>query len=315
MQIKASRRPRWTARIVAVAAVAPTVAATLQAAPALSAPTPASARLAAAVPAAAAAAPGRTNTKTRPIYLIHGYQWTGGTDCKQWNKTKSYFKDIGWTGKLITWGYYKKNENCSVEYGGDTGTDMKWVSRSLAWHIYNNYTSKGKTVDVVAHSMGGLVIRNAIARVKRKHDGFPSKLYVEDVVTVGTPHSGTAKANACPTAQCKQMRPGGGHLKWLNGLPSSNFQATGGTNWTAIGSHADGIISVDSATSFSRAQHKVRYPKAEEVGHSDYYKTGSGSSWTYWISSNYGKNYKKYTNSGAGPLRATYLGLYYHSVR
>ncbi|MEU5875920.1 hypothetical protein [Spirillospora sp. NPDC047279] len=322
MELRTSRRSRLTARIIAVAAVAPTLAATLQAAPAHAAPATATTRTATAAPtiataaAAAAAVPKRENKKNRAVIFIHGYQWDGGADCTQWNKAKSFFKDVGWTGKLITWGYYKKDKNCSVEYGGDTGTDLKYVSKSLAWHIYNNYTSKGKTVDVVGHSMGGLIIRNAIARVKRGHAGFPSKLYVEDVVTLGTPHSGATHwwQNGCRSTQCKQINSGSGHLEWLNGLPSSNFQATGGTNWTALGSHDDEVISVNSATSF-KAQHKIRYPTAEKVGHSDYYQTGTGTSWTYWRSSNYGKDYTKYTNRGSGPLRSAYLAVYYHSVR
>ncbi|MFI0446905.1 esterase/lipase family protein [Actinomadura sp. 6N118] len=307
MEIKAPGRPRWAARIVAATAIA--MAATLQAAPALSAPTPATRT----TPLAAAAAPARADKMDRAVYFVHGYQRSGGVDCKMWNKTKDHFKNKKWTGNLITWGFYKADKNCTVEYGGDKDTDLKNVSKSLAWNIYNNYTRKGKTVDVVAFSMGGLVIRNAIARVKRGHAGFPSSLYVEDVVTLGTPHRGSDAAYLCGTNQCKQLRPTSAHLKWLNGLPNSNFQATGGTNWTVMSSYADDAVTVYQATAF-HAQHKITYPSSEKVEHDDYYKTGTGSAWTCSHSPNYGRQYKSYKNC-PGPINSAFLAAYRHSSR
>ncbi|MFI6514249.1 esterase/lipase family protein [Spirillospora sp. NPDC050679] len=317
MQSRTPCRSRWAAKLVALAAAAPVLAATVQTAPALAAPaSPTAAAQAAAAPVAAAAAPRRADAKNRAVYFIHGYQREEGKgqDCRMWDKTKKHFRNQKWTGGLITWGYYKADKNCTVEYGGNQNTDLKYVSRSLAWDIYNRYTSKGKTVDVVAHSMGGLVIRNAIARVKRGHDGFPPRLYVEDVVTLGTPHGGSDGAKLCWTTQCKQMRVDGGHLKWLNGLPNSNFQATGGTNWTLLASYDDNAVSAFQGTAFY-AKHKVRYPSNENVEHSDYYKTGLGNGWDCYRSSDYGKKFKTFKNACAGPINSAYVGAYFHSAR
>ncbi|MGI5165845.1 esterase/lipase family protein [Spirillospora sp. CA-253888] len=317
MQSGTPRRSRWAAKLVALAAVAPVLAATVQTAPALAAPASATAAtVQAAAPVTAAAAPKRADAKNRAVYFIHGYQRKEGKglDCRMWDKTKKHFRNQKWTGGLITWGYYKADKNCTVEYGGSQNTDLKYVSRSLAWDIYNRYTSKGKTVDVVAHSMGGLVIRNAIARVKRGHDGFPPRLYVEDVVTLGTPHGGSDLANGCSSTQCKQMRGHGGHLKWLNGLPTGNFQATGGTNWTLAGSYDDDSVTAFQATSFY-GKHKVRYLLSENVEHSDYYKTGVGNGWDCYRSTDYGKNFKKFKAACAGPINSAYVGAYFHSAR
>jgi hypothetical protein len=310
MKSGTARRSRWAAKLITLAAVVPALLVTVQTAPALAAPAPAGA------PVTAAATPKRANAKNRAVYFVHGYQkdTKKGINCKMWDKTKDHFKKQKWTGSLITWGYYKADTNCKYEYGGNQDTDLKYVSRALAWDIYNRYTSKGKTVDVVAHSMGGLVIRNAIARVKRDHDGFPPKLYVEDVVTLGTGHGGSDFANFCKSTQCKQMRSHAGHLKWLNGLPTGNFQATGGTDWTQVGSYDDDVITVFQATSFY-GKHKVRYLGNENVEHSDYYKTGVGSKWNCYRSANYGKTFTKYTAACAGPINSAYVGAYYQSAR
>ncbi|GAA2405457.1 hypothetical protein GCM10010191_11660 [Actinomadura vinacea] len=308
MESGTSRRSRWAAKLITLAAVVPALVVTVQTAPAPAAPAPAAAQ--------AADAPKRVDSKNRAVYFVHGYQRKEGKgiNCQMWNKTKDHFKKKGWTGSLITWGYYKADSNCTYEYPGTQETDLKYVSRSLAWNIYNRYTSKGKTVDVVAHSLGGLVIRNAIARVKRGHDGFPPKLYVEDVVTLGTPHGGSDFADFCGTKQCKQMRGHAGHLKWLNGLPTGNFQATGGTNWTLVGSYNDNSVTAFQATSFY-GKHKVRYLANENVEHSDYYKTGVGNGWNCYRSSDYGKNFKKYTAACAGPINSAYIGAYFQSAR
>ncbi|MFJ2591339.1 esterase/lipase family protein, partial [Streptomyces sp. NPDC087538] len=50
------------------------------------------------------------------------------------------------------------------------------------------YSAKGQTVDLVGHSMGGLIIRAALAGYAKGDPTWPDTLYVEDVVTLGTPH-------------------------------------------------------------------------------------------------------------------------------
>ncbi|HEX7168280.1 MAG TPA: hypothetical protein VF230_14975, partial [Acidimicrobiales bacterium] len=124
-------------------------------------------------------------------------------------------------------------------------------------------------VDIVAHSMGGLIARYALAQVARRHADFPPYLYVEDAVTLGTPHSGTGWASWCWTTQCEQMRPGSSFVNWL-GTNAPNPQGSGGTDWTAVGSYNDEIVSESSAVAMS-ASHKVLYLPSADVVHSDYY--------------------------------------------
>jgi hypothetical protein len=139
----------------------------------------------------------------------------------------------------------------------------------LAWMIYTEYSSKGITVDVVSHSLGGLITRYALAQIQRNHPDFPPYLYVEDSVTLGTPHSGTGWANFCWTTQCSQMRPGSSLVNWL-ATYGPNPQADGGTDWTAVGSYDDEIVSEGSSIAMSAA-HKVQYLGSADVAHSDYY--------------------------------------------
>ena len=44
-----------------------------------------------------------------------------------------------------------------------TSTRIKHVAAALANRIYDDHTSKGESVEIVAHSMGGTVITNAAA--------------------------------------------------------------------------------------------------------------------------------------------------------
>ncbi|WP_345943030.1 hypothetical protein [Streptomyces sp. SID2119] len=64
------------------------------------------------------------------------------------------------------------------------------MAKKFANHISTNYTKRGIKVDVVAHSMGGLVVRAALHYTHKRAPGFPKKLYIEDIVTLGTPHAG-----------------------------------------------------------------------------------------------------------------------------
>lgn len=231
------------------------------------------------------AAEARTDTRTKPVVYVHGYNAFGdGTDCNMWSSMDSTLRSWGLTGQRVTVRYYKGDTNCThaVENYGTAGrhydpggphdryTRIEHLSYHLAWMIYTQWSSKGVTVDVVSHSMGGLITRYALAQVARRHPDFPPYLSVEDSVTLGTPHAGTGWASFCWTVQCEQMRPGSSLVNWL-ATYAPNPQGSGGTDWTAMGSYDDEIVSEGSAISMSAA-HKVQYLGSADVAHSDYYK-------------------------------------------
>jgi hypothetical protein len=256
----------------------------------------------------AAPAEARTDNRSKPVVYVHGYNPFGdGADCNMWNTMDNTFRSWGLTGQKVTVKYYFGDTNCThnlQSYGTngrhyDPGTTwdryvrLEHLGYRLAWMIYNQFSSRGITVDVVSHSMGGLITRYALAQTARRHADFPPYLYVEDSVTLGTPHAGTGWANWCWTTQCSQMRPGSSFVNWL-AANAPNPQGSGGTDWTAVGAYDDEIVSESSAVSMSAA-HKIQYLDSANVYHSDYYGlntdsrtadviySDNGSGWFTWL--------------------------------
>lgn len=168
-----------------------------------------------------------------------------------------------------------------ADYSHTGSCDIRHFAYHVAWSIYNKYSSAGESVDVVAHSMGGLVIRYAIQQVKAGHADFPPSLLIEDVVTVSSPHGGissTLNGWACNDYQTSQMNVGSTFLQSLTSHPDG----TGGTDWTAIGGFeikchgmTGDIVSPESST-WNGADHKVVYANPG-YGHEEYFNSVKGT--------------------------------------
>jgi hypothetical protein len=233
---------------------------------------------------------------SRPVIAIHGVDIVGdpGADCGAlWSDMERKFHDWGLGPAFIEISYYHGDTNCdhTINHHGshsshyasghyDNGshganTDIRHLGYHLAWYIYRHFTSEGRTVDVVAHSMGGLIIRYALAQVERGHSRFPPRLAVEDVVTMGTPHGGArAFAWVCPYTQCDQMDAGSPFLEWLE-EHASEPDGSGGTSWSTFGSDDDDYVAADRAVQMS-ACHKVRYLTESNIEHGDFVHVRSG---------------------------------------
>jgi hypothetical protein len=238
----------------------------------------------------------RTDNRKKPILFVHGLQLDGSSDCAaDWGPMKRKFRDWGHTGALSTIAYYGGDTNCthwlghhgrhSRHYGHEgrshgTGTNIRHLGYHLAWTIWRHYSSRGKRIDVVAHSMGGLIIRYALAQTERGHDRFPPYLRVEDVVTMGTPHGGARFfAIGCPLTQCQQMRAGSDFLVWLE---TKGWEPDGraGTDWSTFGATDDNLVAADRAAGTARDRdpvhdyigscHKVWYRDSANIEHSDF---------------------------------------------
>jgi PGAP1-like protein len=239
--------------------------------------------------APASAAPTRNDSQNEPVYFVPGIDisQTPGHDCNgYWGSAMNKFRALGWTGSLHSVAYYAGDTNCSIRIAsGDAYTSIKEYGRLLAWDIYNRYSRYGQSVDIVAHSMGGLVARAAITGTTPQLSGWPPYIYVEDAVTIGTPHNGTGIANGCGYTE---MRPGSTFLNWL----ADNAQAAGGTDWTMIGTEDDDVVPVASATIESGgAGHYVWYYAGQPLEHSQQTNNVSGtfqnSYWNYSDPSNW----------------------------
>ena len=239
---------------------------------------------------AAEAAAARTDNRTKPIVFVHGLDAFGeaGVDCNGWNTMANRLAQFGHTGTKARVKYYHGDTNCSHALDGhgshsvhfprtdahqngshDMDGDIRHLGYHMAWWIYNTWSSSGVTVDLVGHSMGGLMARYALDRIEANDPEFPPYLYVEDVVTLGAPHLGSGWASGCTWAyECVQMENGSSFINWLN-TNAQNPQEDGGTDWTLMSSYDDGIVSEGSGVGMD-AGHKVSYLGSMNIGHSDY---------------------------------------------
>jgi hypothetical protein len=245
--------------------------------------------LATAAPAAA------SSHKSKPIVFVHGLDAIG--ECPQtngdatWNDMKSALNGWGWDGdgKNIDVSYYKCDVNYahSLNHHGSHGehnasghvlkndgsccahtqdANIRHLGYHWAWYVRDHF--QGDCVEAVGHSMGGLIMRYGLAQVQRDHPDFPNSICVEDLVTFGTPHSGTLATFVCGWLQCEQQRGGSAFLDWLK-ENAWEPDGTGGTDWTVIGSYDDFPVDEDSAVNMG-ARHKVKYLGSMDIGHSDY---------------------------------------------
>jgi pimeloyl-ACP methyl ester carboxylesterase len=239
----------------------------------------------------------RTNNRKKPVIFIHGLARDSSSDCvSTWNDAKRKFRDWGHTGALVSLAYYGGDRRCDhwISHHGRHGnhhssghrrgnhtadTSIRHLGYHLAWTIWRHYSSRGRRVDVVAHSMGGLIIRYALAQTQRHHPDFPRYLLVEDVVTMGTPHGGARWFAVCGLLQCSQMRAGSDFLVWLE-RNAWEPDGRGGTDWSTFGSDDDLWVAADRAAGTGQARspnhayvgscHKVWYLPWEEIGHGDF---------------------------------------------
>jgi hypothetical protein len=157
--------------------------------------------------------------------------------------------------------------------------------------------------------MGGLIVRRAIAGVQNKVSGFPSKIYIEDVVTLATPHGGAPDAIWCnANTQCAQIRPGSDFLEDL-AKSAKNPQSSIGSDWSVIASESDPWVSTSSATKMD-AGHQYVYLRNNGLDHSEV-RTHSSTAKTFDIRWEHVEGNRSGTDyNGAATLYVTAAALY-----
>ncbi|GHE46888.1 hypothetical protein GCM10018785_15780 [Streptomyces longispororuber] len=267
--------------------------------------------------------PARDNSTNEIVYMIHGYFDTpyfgepmpDGWDCeKEWGSAKAAMVQWGWKPEnLKTVGYYDSNEFCdenlksAAGVPNDRNRPIEAIGLDLAWNIYNAHTSKGRSIDVMAHSMGGLVIRSALTEVNKKNPAYPPYLWVEDVVTFGTPHAGTLTARGCGYEQCHDMRENSVFLQ--NQI--DNPQSDQGTDWTVIGTGFDIVVLPQASATDVEVAHKVWFFRSERINHLSLHKVADNRAFTISYS-NFGNPWVD-TGNGASPVRTGSNALYWHA--
>ncbi|MFC4045712.1 esterase/lipase family protein [Dactylosporangium siamense] len=226
-------------------------------------------------------APARGDGRANAVYFVHGFNWKAGTSCSStWDPAMAALRARGWTGEMHTVGYYADDTGCTDQFAsGHTWTSIADLAQQVAWGIYNNQSRYGRKVDVVTHSMGGLILRYAVTAVEQRRSGFPPLLYIEDAVTIAPPNAGTWWTTFCDwyNTQCVEMLPTSNFLPTLGTDPQSAMN----TDWTEIFSCAD-IVSDCNSSAVMNVAHHVRYGSQFNLDHSGILAATSAT-WNYSV--------------------------------
>lgn len=194
--------------------------------------------------AVGAASASDTRPGDEPVLLVNGYSDT--EDTPWWDALESYFREVGYPDESIHRADLGDVPGTTV----NSPTEYAKVVEGRLEAISNEH---GSEVDIVAHSMGGLDSRWAI----EKRDAAK---YVDDLVTLGTPHQGTYVAYfGALTDGGRDMIPGSEFLEALN-----DGTLAEGVEYLALWSSADELIDPDEYASLPD-------PEAEsvDVAHSE----------------------------------------------
>jgi pimeloyl-ACP methyl ester carboxylesterase len=256
------------------------------------------------------------------MLLVHGYGDSAeGKDCNgsTWENAIEYYTDAGGRARpsLTTIGYYEGDDaaDCDVIVGDGSATNerpIQDIARDLALYIDRAYSRRGQPVDIVAHSMGGLVTRVALLGSAQGWAGFPSKLNVDNVVTLSTPHLGVAHPSANDDRQWDQMDPDSGFMDRLHEAGSDlNDGWADGTDWSLVGSEEDTTVSYSSGIAKGDyADQKYGYlddpGDSGEVDHSSVRTLFGENSYSlrFWHAS--GDHPPHETSSGWSPLKTAF---------
>jgi pimeloyl-ACP methyl ester carboxylesterase len=194
-----------------------------------------------------------------PVILVHGYNNKAG-NCQgialatYWKKAKaelinraaipvndvvpiSYYRcdthgiDITGYGPGKTYPFTETTGTLKPRAGHTNNSSITLVAKDLAWFIHNEYTAKGRSVNVAGHSMGGLITREMLRRVQAQDPDFPSTIDVRRALTISTPHNGWGE-DCNENVQCREMSDGSPFLATIqtNAAP----QGVSGTSWWAM---------------------------------------------------------------------------------
>ena len=241
---RTTRRPR---RLLEVAIALLALAA---AACSGSSPGPGGAATTSGPTSAAASATPSEDSSGGVVLLVHGFATTAaGYSCAAyWGALEGAFRRWAPNLRTVTVGYESGDHDCDAMIGSDDpNTPIEDLGGQLASYVETTYSSKGEPVLMVGHSMGGLVIRAALARAG-------DRLLVPRAVTMSSPHAGTPDARVCPQIlQCREQVPGSVFLSKLAPSP----QGRGGTAWTVFGGAGDRLVPAASAVDMTGARRIV----------------------------------------------------------
>jgi pimeloyl-ACP methyl ester carboxylesterase len=173
----------------------------------------------------------------RPVLCVHGYV---GNGTNWW----------GLRGRLHAAG----RPSAAVDLGRPLRPLEAYVPPLVEALVELSGRSPDGRVDVVAHSMGGLILRIAT----RDHPDVGGA--VGRVVTLGSPHEGTDSPPAFVPHEGVQMRRGS---EFLDELPAPPVEAL--EDWTTIAAEQDYVVFPEETSSLEGTSHAV-IPRTGHAG-------------------------------------------------
>lgn len=195
------------------------------------------------------------------VLFVHGVSGSSSINCaSDWGGSKQVLGNNQWVGNLVTLQYYNADTNCtdSIDINhdpnnhlnhcnnvspGNEGTnneDDRHLACELAWYIWDVYTQNTWGVQVVAFSLGGAIVKDALYHVSIGDTNFPPYLYIPRILTMSSPLQGAAIGAAAALCggctEVHELEHGQVVDGELNTSTANNVQAFGGTQWTMEGS-------------------------------------------------------------------------------
>jgi pimeloyl-ACP methyl ester carboxylesterase len=211
------------------------------------------------------------------VVLVHGFSsGPEGYSCAgYWRRLEGAFRRWDPSVKLVTVGFVRGDHDCDMRVAsGGPWTRIEDIGKALAADVYTRFSARGIPVVLVGHSMGGLVVRSALAQAGSS--GGPPFLLVPRAVTISSPHGGTDALRRCGYIECNEMGFRSGFLSRLEPDP----QGRGGTVWTLFGSAHDPLVTPASSMGM-QAAHRFLYERPA-YGHQGIIADGSNATNARW---------------------------------
>jgi triacylglycerol lipase len=140
----------------------------------------------------------------RTLVFVHGL----ATNRSSFLALQAWLRLRGYTGRFA---FGSPSFTSSLSFNYRSSGSLEGLALQLKRAIDEGIG--GGRIDLVAHSMGGLVARFYLQQL-----GGARR--VDRLITLGTPHQGTHAANFVPAALVRQLLPDSPFLRRLNALPA-----------------------------------------------------------------------------------------------
>jgi hypothetical protein len=183
--------------------------------------------------------PPRIPSGRSPVFFVHGY---AGTE-HIWGPLRDALSEAGFDHLI------------ALRYNAFRA-DIHQIADWLVGQVNRSMQTTGAAgVHLIGHSMGGLVVRDAV-----QNRGLAA--VADTAVTMATPHSGARLARFVPGPAARQMRPGSEFLSSLGTCRND----LGRTRWVTVHGGADRVVPPKSGE-FDGVDHRVLTVRQDASGH------------------------------------------------